>query len=110
MAIGFFFGETLQISKRVGPNRIAHFGRLVGARPLLLGGLAFIAFGPVYWSGWWTASVSFDAGQFIVVLILVAMAVPIVVLTWREVRTLPREFPTHAASTTGAPAGPRAKA
>jgi hypothetical protein len=99
MGIGFFFGETLQISKRVGPNRIAHFGRLVGARTLFVGGLAFVAFGPIYWSGWRTNNVTFDPGQFIVILILVVMAVPIMVLTWREVRKLPREFPTQASPT-----------
>jgi len=93
MFIGFFFGETLQIAKRVGPNRIAHFGRLVGARTLLLGGLAFLAFGPLYWSGWYTANVGFDAGSFIVVVILVLMAIPTMIYTWREVRSLPREFP-----------------
>src|SRR5271170_3901097 len=60
MAIGFFFGQTLQIAKRVGPNRIAHFGRLVGARILLFGGLVFVAFGPLYWSGWYTANVGLD--------------------------------------------------
>jgi hypothetical protein len=110
MAIGFLFGETLQISKRVGPNRIAHFGRLVGARTLFFGGLAFVVFGPIYWTGWWNNNISFDPGQFIVILILVAMAVPIMVLTWREVRRLPRDFPGSAAPTTSAPVDPGAKA
>lgn len=95
MFIGFFFGETLQLAKRVGPNRIAHFGRLVGARTLLYGGLAFVVFGPIYWSGWYNRNVTFDPGSFIVILILVGMAVPIMIYTWREVRTLPAEFPTH---------------
>ena len=51
-----------------------------------------------------------DPGQFIVILILVAMAVPIMVLTWREVRRLPRDFPGSAAPTTSAPVDPGAKA
>jgi len=103
MFTGFFFGETLQIAKRVGPNRIAHFGRLVGARTLLLGGLAFIAFGPVYWTGWYNSNVSFDPGAFVVILVLVAMAIPTMIYTWREVRALPRDFPTSVPAPT--PAG-----
>ena len=94
MFIGFFFGETLQLSKRLGPNRIAHFGRLVGARTLLLGGLVFLAFGPIYWSGLYSQYLgSVDPGQFTVILILVVLAVPLMILTWRGVRKLPREFP-----------------
>jgi ABC-type nickel/cobalt efflux system permease component RcnA len=95
MFIGFFFGEALHVSKRVGPNRIANFGRLVGARTLFYGGIAFMLFSPLYWSGWYTRNVTFDPGQFIVILIMVGMFVPISVLTWREVRTLPREFPSE---------------
>jgi len=96
MFIGFFFGQTLQISKRVGPNRIAHFGRLVGARTLLYGGIAFMVFSPIYWTGWYNASVDFDPGRLIVILIMVVMSVPISVLTWLEVRELPREFPANS--------------
>ena len=94
MFIGFFFGQTLQIAKRVGPNRISQFGRLVGARILLFGGLVFVAFGPLYWTGWYTANIALDPGQFIVLVVLVVMALPTMVLTWREVkRKFPREFP-----------------
>jgi hypothetical protein len=93
MFIGFFFGETLQIAKTFGPHRIAQFGRLVGARTLLLGGIAFVVFGPIYWSGWYTANVTFDAGSLIVILVLVLLAIPTTVYTWREVRRLPRDFP-----------------
>jgi sulfite exporter TauE/SafE len=110
MFIGFFFGETLQISKRVGPNRIAHFGRLVGARTLLYGGLAFAAFSPVYWTGWYTNNVSFDPGRFIVILIMVGMFIPISVFTWLEVRKLPREFPTHAEPVVGTSGGSKPEA
>ncbi len=95
MFVGFFFGETLQVAKRFGPNRIAQFGRLVGARTLLLGGLAFLVFGPLYWSGWYSANVAFDAGSFIVILILVVLAIPTMIYTWREVQRLPRELPRH---------------
>lgn len=105
MFIGFFFGETLQIAKRIGPNRVAHFGRLVGARVLLLGGIAFVAFSPLYWTGWYNQHVSFNAGQFIVILVLVVLAIPTMLYTWRQVRELPREFPTQLGpSDTSAPA------
>lgn len=104
MFIGFFFGETLQISKRVGPNRIANFGRLVGARTLLFGGLAFVAFGPLYWSGWYGAHLSsVDAGTLIVLLILVGMAIPIMCYTWLEVRKLPADFPSTGPTPASAP-------
>lgn len=106
MFIGFFFGETLQIAKRVGPNRIAHFGRLVGARTLLYGGLAFVAFGPLYWSGWYSHNFAFDAGSFIVIVILILMAIPIMVYTWREVQRLPRDFPSGDAELPGQSAKP----
>jgi hypothetical protein len=105
MAIGFFFGETLQLAKRVGPNRIAHFERLVGARLLVLGGLAFVAFSPLYWSGWYSGNVAVDPGQLIVVLILVVIAVPTMVYyTWGQVRKLPREFPVPPPSQVPSPA------
>jgi sulfite exporter TauE/SafE len=92
MLIGFFFGETLQISKKLGPNRVAHFGRLVGARTLLYGGIAFMIFSPLYWSGWYNSNVNFDPGQLIVIVIMIAMFIPISIITWLEVRKLPREF------------------
>lgn len=102
MVVGFFFGEALQMSKRVGPNRIAQFGRLVGARTLFVGGLLFLAFGPIYWSGVYSRYLGdVDPGQLLVLVIMVALALPVMVLTWREVRHLPRDFPREA---TAAPA------
>lgn len=104
MVIGFVFGETLQLAKRFGPNRVAHFGRLVGARTLLLGGLVFVVFGPLYWSGVYGSTfTSFDAGTLVVIVILVLLAIPIMLYTWREVRKLPREFPTHTDEPTRTP-------
>ncbi|MCI4347496.1 MAG: hypothetical protein L3J97_02610 [Thermoplasmata archaeon] len=98
MSIGFLFGEALQIAKRVGPNRIAQFGRLVGARTLLLGGLTFVVFGPLYWTGWYSATSNLDAGQFIVIVVLVLLAVPTMIFTWREVkRKYPRDAPDPGA-------------
>jgi len=93
MFVGFFFGQTLQVAKRFGPNRIANFGRLVGARTLLYGGIVFMVFGPLYWTGWFNANVGFDAGQLIVIIILVGIALPTMLYTWREVRKLPPHLP-----------------
>ncbi|HKS59911.1 MAG TPA: hypothetical protein VJS68_03945 [Thermoplasmata archaeon] len=103
MLIGFFFGETLQISKRVGPNRVAQFGRLAGARTLFYGGIAFVLFSPLYWSGWYARYVGFDPGQFVVLIIMVLLFVPISLLTWLEVRQLPREFAESAVDGAHAP-------
>ena len=100
MFVGFFFGKTLQVAKRFGPNRIAQFGRLVGARVLLFGGLVFVAIGPLYWTGWFSANVSFDAGQFIVIVILVVIALPTMIYTWREVKKLPVDSSGNLSSET----------
>lgn len=90
MAVGFFFGQTLQVAKRFGAARVAAFGRLVGARMLLFGGLAFIVFGPIYLLGL-AALLPFDFESIFVIVILVGVAVPIMLYTWREVARLPRE-------------------
>jgi len=92
MVIGFVFGETLQIAKRFGANRIATFGRLVGARVLLYGGLAFVVLGPAYYFGF-ANYVPLAFGTFVVLLVMVAIAVPVMVLTWREVGKMPLETP-----------------
>jgi sulfite exporter TauE/SafE len=88
MAIGFFFGETLQIAKRYGKYRIEALGRLVGARILLFGGVLFMLLGPAYWLGI-ADFIPIEFGTFIALLVLVAFAVPIMLLTWREVRRMP---------------------
>lgn len=96
MTIGFFFGQTLQVAKRFGATRIAAFGRLVGARVLLFGGLAFVILGPAYYFGF-SNRLPVDFGTFVVLLVMVGIAVPIMILTWREVGR------TSAASTTMSP-------
>ncbi|MDV3244538.1 MAG: hypothetical protein LYZ66_05105 [Nitrososphaerales archaeon] len=84
MVIGFFFGETLQVAKRFGANRVAAFGRLVGARVLLVGGLVFVILGPAYYFGFGNY-VPIDFGTFIVLLVMVAITLPVMFYTWREV-------------------------
>jgi sulfite exporter TauE/SafE len=90
MAVGFFFGETLHVAKRFGAHRIAVFGRLVGARVLLFGGLAFVLLGPLYIMGVGNL-LPFDFGTFIVLLVMVGIAVPTMVYTWRELGRVPVE-------------------
>lgn len=84
MIIGLFFGETLQIARRFGANRIASFGRLVGARVLLYGGIAFVLLGPACYFGF-SNYVPVDFGTFVVLLVMITIAIPVMVFTWREV-------------------------
>lgn len=88
MAIGLFFGQTLQVAKKFGTYRVAMFGRLVGARTLLFGGIGFMILGPPYYFG--VANyVPIDFGTFMVLVVMVAIAIPTMVYTWKEVRKLP---------------------
>jgi len=84
MLIGFFFGQTLQIAKKFGSVRIASFGRLVGARVLLYGGIAFVVFAPMYSYGVFSM-LPLDAGTFMVIIVMVLIALPVMLYTWREV-------------------------
>ncbi|MGI0091332.1 MAG: hypothetical protein ACREBS_06450 [Nitrososphaerales archaeon] len=96
MAVGFFFGETLQAARRFGTHRVAEFGRRVGARTLLFGGIVFMILGPPYYFGV-TNYIPFDFGSFIVLIVLVAIAVPTMIYTWNEVRKIP-EIPSDMPS------------
>jgi sulfite exporter TauE/SafE len=87
MFIGFFFGKTLDIAKRFGAKRISEFGRLVGARILLFGGIIFMMFGPLYYFGI-AQQIPLDTGTLIVMLIMVGVAVPTMVYTWKEVKRM----------------------
>lgn len=87
MLVGFFFGQTLQIARRFGSLRIAAFGRLVGARILLIGGIIFLFIGPLYIVGLF-GSLPFDVGTFLVLLVMVGVAAPVMIYTWRELSTL----------------------
>src|SRR5579875_3282432 len=84
MLVGFFFGQTLQIAKKFGSVRIASFGRLVGARVLLYGGIAFVVFAPMYSYGIFNL-LPVDAGTLMVVMVMVLIALPVMLYTWREV-------------------------
>src|SRR5207247_1063191 len=88
LVIGFTFGEVLQVAKRWGVERMQIFGVRVGARSLLLGGIAFIIAGLLFQFGL-ADIVPVDFGNLIVLAFLVAIIIPVMVTTWREVRTIP---------------------
>lgn len=88
MLVGLVFGGALQMGQRLGVQRMRAFGRLVGARVLFLGGMIFIAFGPAYYFGF-SNMIPFDFSTFVVLLVMVLVAVPIMIYTWREVSRAP---------------------
>ncbi len=88
MVIGLVFGGVLGVAKRFGSQRIQEFGRLVGARVLLWGGLTFLVGGIAYMLGA-AAALPFDYGAAIVIVVMVLIAIPTMVYTWREVRARP---------------------
>ena len=88
LVIGFTFGEVLQVAKRWGVERMQIFGVRVGARSLLLGGIAFIIAGLLFQFGL-ADIIPVDFGNLIVLAFLVAIIIPVMVTTWKEVRTIP---------------------
>ena len=64
------------------------FGVRVGARSLLLGGIAFIIAGLLFQFGL-ADIIPVDFGNLIVLAFLVAIIIPVMVTTWKEVRTIP---------------------
>src|SRR5438046_3872085 len=87
LVIGFTFGEVLQVAKRWGVERMQIFGVRVGARSLLLGGMAFIIAGLLFQLGL-AELIPVDFGNLIVLAFLVAIIIPVMVKTWKEVRTI----------------------
>ncbi len=86
--IGLVFGSSLQLAKRWGASRIETFGLRVGARSLLFGGLTFIGAGILFHFGLGDA-LPFDFGNFIVFVFMIAVILPVMFKTWREVRLMP---------------------
>ncbi|MGC8618315.1 MAG: hypothetical protein ACP5UZ_06200 [Thermoplasmata archaeon] len=83
MFIGFLFGEALQVGKKFGEDRMKEFGRLVGARVLFYGGIVFIIIGPLYYFGV-KKMIPFEFGTLIILIIMVFLAVPVMLSTWKE--------------------------
>lgn len=96
VAIGLLFGGVLGVAKRWGAERVERFGQLVGARVLLFGGIAFVGAGAALLSGLLSES-AVDIGTLVVVVVMVAIALPVMYLTWREVR----QGPPSGASASG---------
>ena len=87
MLVGFLFGGAMDIAGRWGKRRVARFGKLVGARSLVAGGLTFAAGGGVFLLGTYGAfQPAIDFGTLLVVITMVVLTVPIMILTWREVK------------------------
>ncbi|MBI3859465.1 MAG: hypothetical protein HY296_04405 [Thaumarchaeota archaeon] len=101
LSVGLVFGSSLQLAKKWGSKKIETFGSLVGARSLYFGGLVFVAAGVLYYLGF-GALVPVDFGNLIVFLFMVAVIVPVMLKTWREVRAMPSD----AKATNQAPAYP----
>lgn len=88
MLIGFLFGGVMDLAGRWGKARIARFGQLVGARSLVSGGLVFIAAGVLFIVGAADAIQSIiDYGTLIVIVCMVVLTLPIIVYTWRQVKS-----------------------
>lgn len=85
LAIGSLFGGVLQIAKKWGPDRVQQFGTKVGARSLLYGGIIFVIAGLLFSAGLQDL-IPFDFGNLIVFAFMIAVIVPVMFVTWRELR------------------------
>ncbi|MDG6904501.1 MAG: hypothetical protein JRN20_01805 [Nitrososphaerota archaeon] len=85
ITVGFVFGGILQVAQRYGAERLQIFGSKVGARSLLWGGILFIGFGIGYYFGLQDI-VPADFGNFIVLIFMIAVLVPVMIVMWRESR------------------------
>ena len=86
--IGLVFGGSFQLARRWGAKRVETFGSLVGARSLLFGGLVFVAAGFLFFFGI-AELLPLDFGNFIVLLFMAAVIIPVMIKTWRDVRAMP---------------------
>ena len=91
--VGLVFGSSLQLARRWGKKKIETFGSLVGARSLFYGGLTFVAAGVFYIVGLGT-SLPVDFGNLIIFIFMIAIIVPVMFKTWREVRSMPSPGPS----------------
>ena len=88
LAIGSVFGGVLQIAERWGTERVQRFGTRVGARSLLYGGIIFVIAGILFRAGLQDA-IPFDFGNLIVFAFMVGVIVPVMIITWKEVKADP---------------------
>ena len=85
LAIGSVFGGVLQIAKKWGPERIQQFGTRVGARSLFYGGIIFVISGLLFRAGLQDL-IPFDFGNLIVFVFMIAVIVPVMIVSWRELK------------------------
>lgn len=96
LAIGSVFGGVLQIAKKWGPDRVQQFGARVGARSLFYGGIIFVIAGLLFSLGLQDL-IPFDFGNLIVFAFMIAVIIPVMLVTWRELKnknefdTLPKQ-------------------
>ncbi len=87
LAIGSVFGGILQIAKRWGPERVQLFGTRAGARSLSYGGIIFIIAGILFRTGIQNA-IPLDFGNLIVLAFMVAVIIPVMIITWKEIKRI----------------------
>jgi hypothetical protein len=87
LAIGSLFGGVLQVAKRWGPERVQLFGTRAGARSLFYGGIIFIIAGVLFRAGIQN-TIPLDFGNLIVLALMMGVIVPIMIITWREVKVI----------------------
>ena len=88
LAIGSVFGGVFQIAKRWGPERVQLFGTRAGARSLFYGGIIFILAGVLFRTGI-QDTIPLDFGNLIVLAFMIGVIIPVMIVTWREVKASP---------------------
>src|SRR5438132_10117217 len=88
LAIGSLFGGVLQIAKKWGPERVQLFGTRAGARSLFYGRRRFIIAGVPFRTGLQDA-IPLDFGNLIVLAFMIGVIIPVMIITWREVKASP---------------------
>src|SRR5881296_4538421 len=88
LAIGSVFGGVLQIAKKWGPERVQLFGTRVGARSLFYGGIIFVIAGILFRTGI-QDTIPLDFGNLIVLAFMIGVIIPVMIVTWREVKASP---------------------
>jgi hypothetical protein len=91
LVIGLLFGGSLQVAKRWGTERVEVFGSRVGAKSLLYGGILFAVAGVLFIFGL-DNFIPFDLGNVLIFAFMIVIIIPVMIQTWREVKTLPKDY------------------